>query len=55
MEARVLPLATWFWAYAGSEYRVAPPSPHHMRDRTLQAMVFGGWTIGVPALATGIS
>jgi len=55
MEARLVPLVTWFWAYAGSGYRVAPPSPHRMRDRSLQAVVFGAWTIGVPALATGMA
>jgi hypothetical protein len=54
MEARLLPLVTWFWAYAGSDFRVAPPSPHVMRDRTLQAIVFAAWTIGVPALAAGM-
>jgi hypothetical protein len=25
-----------------------------MRDRSLQAIVFAGWTIGVPALAGGM-
>ena len=54
METRLLPMVTWFWAYAQSGYRIAPPSPHAMRDRSLQAMVFGGWTIGVPALAMGM-
>jgi len=54
MEARLLPLVTWFWAYAGSNYRVAPPSPHAMRRRTLQAIVFAGWTVAVPALAAGM-
>jgi hypothetical protein len=45
---------TWFWAYEASRYQVPPPSPHGMRDRILQAIVFGAWTIGVPALATGM-
>ena len=54
MEARLLPMVTWFWAYAGSDYQVAPPSPHAMRDRSLQAIVFGAWTVGVPLLATGM-
>ena len=54
METRLLPMVTWFWAYAGSRYRVAPPSPHVMRDRTLQAFAFSGWTVGVPALACGM-
>jgi hypothetical protein len=54
MEARLLPMVTWFWAYEASRYKVAPPSPHVMRDRILQAIVFGGWTVGVPALAMGM-
>jgi len=55
MEARLLPMAAWFWAYSRSGYRVPPPSPHTMRDRTLQAMVFGAWTLGVPLLAAGMA
>ena len=54
MEARLLPMVTWFWSYARSDYKVPPPSPHTMRDATLQAIAFGGWTIGVPALAAGM-
>src|SRR5262249_48960585 len=54
MEARLLPMVMWFWAYRESGYRVAPPSPFAMRDRMLQAVVFVGWTISVPALATGL-
>jgi hypothetical protein len=54
MEARLLPMAVWFWAYAAAGYRTAPPSPHSMRDRRLQAIVASGWTIGVPLLAVGM-
>jgi hypothetical protein len=54
MEARLLPLVTWYWAYERSDFRVPPAAPLTMRDRTLQAMVFAGWTIGVPALAAGM-
>lgn len=53
METRLLPLFTWFWAYAHREFRTPPTPPLAMRDRTLQAMVFAGWTVGVPALAGG--
>jgi hypothetical protein len=42
MEARLVPMVTWFWAYAAIDYRIAPPSPHVMRDRWLQALSFGG-------------
>jgi hypothetical protein len=54
MEARLLPMATWFWSYEASAYRVPPPSPHAMRNRHLQIIVFAGWVIGVPALAAGL-
>ena len=49
MEARLLPLAAWFWVRASDA-----PSPHGMRDRTLQAIIFFGWTIGVPAVGAGM-
>jgi hypothetical protein len=55
MEARLLPMVTWFWAYGRSGYKVPPPSPHTMRDRRLQAIVFASWTLAVPALAVGMS
>jgi hypothetical protein len=54
MEARLLPLVSWFWSYEASGYSIPPPSPHATRDRTLQAIVFAGWTAGVPALAVGM-
>jgi hypothetical protein len=54
MEVRLVPMVTWFWAYARSGYQVEPPSPHAMRDRTLQALVFAAWTVGVPVLAGGM-
>ncbi|HEY7171034.1 MAG TPA: hypothetical protein VH417_09330 [Vicinamibacterales bacterium] len=55
MEARLLPMVAWFWSYARNGYRVPPPSPHVVRDRSLQAIVFIAWTIGVPALAGGMA
>ncbi len=54
METRLVPMVTWFWRYAASGYRVAPPSPHVMRGRGLQAVIFSGWAIGVPLLAGGM-
>jgi hypothetical protein len=54
METRLLPLVTWYWAYERSGFRVPPAAPLTMRDGTLQAIVFAGWTIGVPALAAGM-
>jgi hypothetical protein len=55
MEARLLPLVTWTWAYARSGFRVPPASPHAMRDRTLQALALAGWLMGVPAFAIGLA
>jgi hypothetical protein len=54
MEARLLPMVSWFWAYAASGYRTPPPSPHAMRRRRVQAIVFASWAAGVPALAAGM-
>jgi hypothetical protein len=54
MEAKLLPLVTWFWSYAGSSFLVAPAPPHTMHDRGLQAIVFVAWSVGVPALAIGM-
>jgi len=54
MEARLLPLVTWFWSYERSNFRVPPTSPLTMRDRLLQAFVFACWSIAVPALAAGM-
>jgi hypothetical protein len=54
METRLLPMVAWFWEYARSGYQEPPPSPRVMRDRLLQAAVFAGWSIGVPALAAGL-
>jgi hypothetical protein len=55
MQARLLPMATWFWAYGRSRYLIPPPSPHTMRDRSRQALVFAGWTVGIPVLASGMA
>ena len=55
METRLLPMVSWFWAYERSGYRIPPPSPHAMRDPSLQAIVFAAWTFAVPALAIGMS
>jgi len=54
MEARLLPMVAWFWAYSASGYQTPPSSPHTMRDRDLQWIVFGAWVTGVPYLAAGL-
>ena len=55
MQTRLLPLFRWYHLYAGSEYRVVPPSPWTMRDRQLQWMSCIAWAVGVPAIALGLS
>jgi hypothetical protein len=55
MEVRLVPLFTWYWAYARGGFKVAPRSPLLMRDPLLQAIVFVSWTFAVPALATGFA
>ena len=54
METKLLPMVSWFWAYAASGYRVAPASPHVMREPLLQAVVFAAWSLGVPSLTGGM-
>lgn len=55
METRLLPMVSWYWAYAASDYLVPPPSPHGLREQTLQAVVLAAWVLGVPALAGGMA
>jgi hypothetical protein len=54
METRLIPLFSWYRAYSASAFQIPPPAPLTMRDRTMQAIVFAGWTVGVPALAAGL-
>lgn len=54
MEQRLLPLFTWFWAYARSDFKVPPRAPLAMGDQTLQGLGFAGWAAGVPLLAAGM-
>jgi hypothetical protein len=55
VEVRLLPLFTWYWAYARGDFKVAPAPPLTMRDPLLQAIVFVTWTLAVPALAAGFA
>ncbi len=54
MEARLLPMVAWYWAYADSGCQAPPAAPQTMRDRGLQLIVFTTWTTGVPTLAAGM-
>jgi hypothetical protein len=55
MKGRLLPLFAWYWGsvHAGAARPVV--SPHDMPWRPGQFIVFGLWSIGVPALATGLA
>ena len=46
-------MVRWSPQAIGSACR--PSSPFLMRDRRLQAIVFAGWTLAVPALAAGVA
>ena len=53
--ARLLPMFSWMHSYVESEFMVVPPSQYEMHSRRLQAAGFVLWTLGVPALAWGLS
>ena len=53
METRLIPLFSWYRTYAATSFQIPPPPPLAMRDRTMQTIVFAGWTVGVVALAAG--
>ncbi len=55
VEGRLLPLAAWLWGYAGGGFERTPPSLHRAPVRSLQALGFLLWTVGVPLLAAGLS
>ena len=52
---RLLPLATWLWTYADSDYQQPPPSPLITAPQGLQAVTLITWLVGVPCLAAGLS
>ncbi len=52
---RLLPLATWLWTYADSDYQQPPPSPLATTPQGLQAATLVTWLVGVPCLAVGLS
>jgi hypothetical protein len=54
MEARLVPLYAWYRRMAATNFAGPVASPHVMRDRRLQAIVFAAWAVGVPAVAAGL-
>ena len=53
--ARLLPMFSWMHLYVESDFKVIPPSQYTMHSRGLQGVGFVLWTVGVPALAWGLS
>jgi hypothetical protein len=55
VEGRLLPLYAWLWGFVDRGHGELPPSLHAANVRPLQALSFGLWTLGVPALAVGLA
>lgn len=55
MEARLLPMFAWMHAWVGSGFEEAPPSPHGLAWRPLQAVTWLTWLVGVPLLGVGLA
>jgi len=55
MEGRLLPIFSWYWAYANTGYKGPVPSQHEMPWRNGQELAFVLWLFGVPALAGGLA
>jgi hypothetical protein len=53
--ARILPMFSWTHYFVGSDFKDIPPSQYTMHSRALQAAGLLLWTVGVPALAWGLS
>ncbi|HWP99244.1 MAG TPA: hypothetical protein VNK92_02115, partial [Vicinamibacterales bacterium] len=54
MEARILPVFAWYWAFADSGFEGPIPAPHEMPRRALQRLAFPLWLVGIPILAGGL-
>jgi hypothetical protein len=55
MQGRLLAMFAWYHAMAGSGFRGPILPPYGMHNRSLQELVFAGWTFAVPALAVGFA
>jgi hypothetical protein len=55
MEGRLLPVFSWYWAFANSGYKGPVPAPHEMPWRPAQLVVVALWWFGVPSLAWGLA
>ncbi|MHC4547408.1 MAG: hypothetical protein ACYTEZ_01415 [Planctomycetota bacterium] len=52
---RLFPMFAWLEGWAGSGFKVLPPSPHEAPRRWLQATSLALWTAGIPLLAYGLA
>jgi hypothetical protein len=53
IEARLLPMFAWYWAFAKTGFEGPVPSPHEMPVREFQWPAYVLWLVGVPAMAGG--
>jgi hypothetical protein len=53
VEARLLPMFVWYWAFERTGFLGPRPSPRLMGLRRCEAWVFGLWLFAVPVLAAG--
>lgn len=52
---RLLPMAAWTRSFVESGFEPPPVGMHDIVDRRLQAAALAGWSLGVPALAAGLT
>jgi hypothetical protein len=55
MKGRLLPIFAWYWGSVNATAARPLVSPHEMPWRPGQYVVFGLWSVGVPALAAGLA
>ena len=55
MQARLVPLLTWYLMLADSGFRGPVVAPHLMPIRSLQRISFAAWAFAVPSIAVGFA
>ena len=53
--SRIVPWAAYLWGFADGGFRQTPPTPHDLPHRKLHWVVVVGWSLGVPAIACGLT
>lgn len=54
IESRLLPMTAWLWSFAEGGYRELPASQYETPSRSLQAIGFASWTLGLPLVCWGL-